>query len=290
MWESYCGKCCTECTFAEQLNCPGCKADAYNPVAAQCAIATCCRSRGHESCDTCTSRTYCPTHSKKDANPEAILQKLADLQRKKQAEAEAEARRQARLLEIAAVMDKWVWLIFWLMIAATVIGLLENVRALSVPVAVITAGLSAAGGAIYLTRLSAVHDGFRLASLQSFTAAATSLMGLFAADGTALHTVLTLVLLIPSLVGMYYETNTFADVLEDTDGELSEKWRKLWNTYKICMGVTFGSLLLLLLSPGLAALAILGGAIGIVVVSIQHYIYLYRTAQLFRRYHRAVQP
>ncbi len=287
MWESYCGKCCTECSFAEQLNCPGCKAGAYGPMAAQCAIATCCRSRGHESCETCTSHTYCPTLSKKDANPEAILQKLADLQRKKQAEAEAEARRQAELQETAAIMGKWVWLIFWLMIAAMVIGLLENVRALSVPVTVITAGLAAAVGVIYLTRLSAVHYDFRLASLRSFITAADSLLCLFVTEGTTAHTLLTLALLIPSLVGMYYEINTFAEVLEDTDRELSEKWRKLWKTYKICIGVTFSSLVLMLLAPRLAALAILGGAIGMLVISVLEYVYLYRTAQVYRQIYNA---
>lgn len=280
MSETYCGKHCSECAFAEQLNCPGCKTDGYSPMAAQCAIATCCRGRGHEHCETCTSHTYCPTLNKKSANPEAILQKQADLQRKKQAEAEAAARKRAELLETAAVMGKWVRLIFWLMIATTAIGLFEKVRSLSVPVALITFALSAAGGVIYLTRLSAVDDGFRLASLRSFTAAASALLALFAADGSTLHTLLTLALLLPSLVGMYYEINTFAEMLEDADRELSEKWRKLWKTYKICMGVTFSSLVLAILAPGLAALAILGGAIGMLVASIQEYIYLYRTAQV----------
>ena len=188
MSKSYCGKCCTACAFAEQIGCPGCKAGAYRPMAAQCAIATCCRTRGHESCETCTSHATCPTLSKKDANPEAILQKLADLRQKKEAEAEA----------------------------------------------------------------------------------------------AALATILSLVQLIPSLVGMYYEINTFAEILEDTDRELSEKWRKLWKTFLICTGVTFGSLVLMLLAPRLAALAILGGAIGMLVVAIQEYVYIYRTAQVYR--------
>lgn len=282
MSESCCGKCCTACAFAEQIGCPGCKAGTYRPIAAQCAIATCCRTRGHESCETCTSHATCPTLSKKDANPEAILQKLADLRQKKEAEAAAAARKQAQLRETAAIMGKWVWLIFWLMIAAMVIGLLEKVRGLLVPVTVITAGLAAAVGVIYLTKLSAVHDGFRLASLQQFTTAVTALLGLFISEGTALDTTLSLVLLIPSLVGMYYEINTFAEVLEDTDRELSEKWRKLWKTFLICTGLTFGSLVLMLLAPRLAALAILCGAIGMLVVAIQEYVYIYHTAQGYR--------
>lgn len=283
MWETYCGKRCTECAYAEELSCPGCKTDGYSPMAAQCAIATCCRSRSHETCETCTARENCPSLNGKDANPEAILQKLAELRQRKQAEAEAEARRKAQLRETAAVIGKWAWLIFWLLIATMVIGLFGEIQALAIPAALLSVVLSAAVGVIYLTRLSAVHDGFRIASLRGFIAAATSLLGLFVTDGSAAYTLLTLLLLIPSLVGMYYEINAFAEVLEDVDRELSAKWRNLWKTYKICMGVTFGSLVLMLLAPVLAALAMLGGALGMVVTAILEYVYLYRTAQVCRR-------
>lgn len=282
MAETYCGKTCEACSFATQLNCPGCKAAQYSPMAAQCAIAACCRNRGHETCETCNFRENCPNLNKRDANPEQIMQKQAELQRRAQAEAEARAREQAQLQKYAAILGKWAWILFWLAMAAQVIGLLGNIKALSDIASVINAGIMVAMGLIYLKKLSEAHDGFRLASMGVFSTALTSLLALFVADGTALDTVLTLVLLVPSLVSMYYEYTSYAEVLEGVDSELCEKWRKLWKITVGCMGVTFGSLILVLLAPGLAAIAILVGAIGMLVSSVLEWIYLYKTAIVFR--------
>ncbi len=282
MANSYCGKICDDCALAKQLNCPGCKAEQYSSIAAQCAIASCCRSRGHDICETCNFRENCPNLNKRDANPEQIVQKQADLQRKAQAEAEARAREKARLQEMAVILGKWVWVLFWLAVGPLTLSLLNTVNALSGVITVIGVVISLICGLIYLKKLSEVHDGFRLASMGKFAAALTSLLSLFVADGTALDTVLTLVLLIPSLVGMYYAYTTFADVLEDVDNELCEKWRKLWKITIGCMGVTFGSLVLVLLAPGLAALAILGGAIGMLIATVLEWVYLYKTAKVFR--------
>ena len=282
MAETYCGKTCEACSFAKQLNCPGCKAAQYSPIAAQCAIAACCRNRGHETCGTCNFRENCPNLNKRDANPEQIMQKQAELQRRSQAEAEARAREQAQLQKYASILGKWVWILFWLAMSAQVIGLLGNIKALSDIASVIIAGITVAMGLIYLKKLSETHDGFRLASIGKFSAALTGLLALFIADGTALDTVLTLVLLIPSLVGMYYDYSSYAEVLEGVDNELCEKWRKLWKITVGCMGVTFGSLVLVLLAPGLAAMAIIVGAIGLLVSSVLEWIYLYKTAKVFR--------
>ena len=280
MVNSYCGKICDNCAFAEQLNCPGCKTQQYSPIAAQCAIAACCRNRGHETCETCNFRENCPNLNKRDANPEQIIQKQAELQRRAQAEAEARAREQAQLRKIAAILGKWVWVLFWLAMAGIVVGLLGNIESLSGILSVIKLGLAVAMGLIYLKKLSEAHDGFRLAALGGFTAAATSLLSIVGV-GKTLNTVLTLALLIPSMVGMYYEFTTYSDLLQGVDNDLSEKWRKLWKIYIICAGVTFGSLLLLFI-PTLAVLAMLGSVVGLLVASVLEWIYLYKTAKVFR--------
>ena len=280
MVNSYCGKICDNCTFAEQLNCPGCKTQQYSPIAAQCAIAACCRNRGHETCETCNFRENCPNLNKRDANPEQIMQKQAELQRRAQAEAEARAREQAQLRKIAAILGKWVWVLFWLAMAGIVVGLLGNIESLSGILSAIKLGLAVAMGLIYLKKLSEAHDSFRLAALGGFTAAATSLLSIVGV-GKTLNTVLTLALLIPSMVGMYYEFTTYSDLLQGVDNDLSEKWRKLWKIYIICSGVTFGSLLLLFI-PTLAALAMLGSVVGLLVASVLEWIYLYKTAKVFR--------
>ena len=280
MANSYCGKRCGECVLAEQLNCPGCKTEQYSPISAQCAIAACCRNRGHETCDTCNFRENCPNLNQRDANPQQIMQKRAEIQRRQQAEAEARAREKAQLQKFAAILGKWVWILFWLAMAGIVIGLLGNIKSLSRIISVINVGIAVSMGLIYLKKLSEVDDGFRLAALGGFTAAVTSLLSVVGV-GKTLNTILTLVLLIPSLVGMYYEFTTYADVLQGVDNELCEKWRKLWKIYIICAGVTFGSLLLLFI-PTLAALAMLGSAVGMLVATVLEWVYLYKTAKVFR--------
>lgn len=282
MANSYCGKCCGECALAEQLNCPGCKAEQYSPMAAQCAIAACCRSRGHDNCETCNFRENCPNWNKRDANPQQIVQKQAELQRRAQAEAEVRAQAQAQLREVAAILGKWVWVLFWLAVGPLALSLLNGVDALSNVIAVIGILISVICGWIYLKKLSEVDDGFRLASLGHFITALSSLLGLFITEGGALDTVLSLVFLLPSLVGMYYEFTTYSDILQGVDNELSEKWRKLWKIFIICTGIIFGSLVLVLLLPGLAALSALGGVIGMLVSSVLEWVYLYKTAKVFR--------
>ena len=53
MSESYCMKSCTECA---REGCPGCRAGAF---VQQCEIVKCCRVTMHESCETCTNRSFC---------------------------------------------------------------------------------------------------------------------------------------------------------------------------------------------------------------------------------------
>ena len=167
-------------------------------------------------------------------------------------------------------------------LAGILVGLLGNIEALSRIVSVINVGIAISMGLIYLKKLSETHDGFRLASMGAFSTALTSLLALFIADGTGLDTILTMVLLVPSLVGMYYEYTSYAEVLEGVDNELCGKWHQLWKFSIGCMGVTFCSLILVLLAPGLAAIAILVGAIGMLVASVLEWIYLYKTAKVFR--------
>ena len=73
-------------------------------------------------------------------------------------------------------------------------------------------------------------------------------------------------------------------MLEPFDRELSEKWLKLWKYHIYAFGVLFGAIFLLLLAPVLALIAVIGGAVAIIVIYILRLVYLYRTAQVFRKY------
>ena len=73
-------------------------------------------------------------------------------------------------------------------------------------------------------------------------------------------------------------------VLSGGDNELSEKWEVLWKLYSGLFLGMLGCIIVMLILPILGAIAILGCAIGTVVVSILKLVYLYRTAKIFREY------
>ena len=102
-------------------------------------------------------------------------------------------------------------------------------------------------------------------------------------DGSPTWMLLPLVLLaIAALAGVYREYLGHSEMLEGVDGELAEKWRKLWKWYIISFAVTIGGIFAALISPVLAIFVVLGGAIAAVVVSVLKLVYLYRTAKVFR--------
>ena len=73
-------------------------------------------------------------------------------------------------------------------------------------------------------------------------------------------------------------------VLYGIDHELAWKWESLWKWYiGLYLGM-FGCIFVMLITPVLGALALIGCAIGTLVVSILKLIYLYRTAVIFREY------
>jgi len=99
---------------------------------------------------------------------------------------------------------------------------------------------------------------------------------------------LALLILIPGAVleyyGRYWEYQSHGAVLAGLDDELAEKWPKLWKwEVGLFLGI-FGCILLLFITPNLAAFAFLADAIGLLVVAILRLVYLYRTAKLFREY------
>ena len=73
-------------------------------------------------------------------------------------------------------------------------------------------------------------------------------------------------------------------VLSGVYNELSEKWEVLWKWYIGLFLGMFGCIIVMLIIPVLGAIAILGYAIGTIVVSILKLVYLYRTAKIFREY------
>lgn len=56
MADAFMGRCgidCSECSFREQMNCPGCPATNGKLFWGECALAVCCIGKGHDHCGQC---------------------------------------------------------------------------------------------------------------------------------------------------------------------------------------------------------------------------------------------
>ena len=281
MADTYCGKICAECTQKEMLNCPGCKAGPGRQYGGDCELAKCCRDKGHEVCDTCGFKGNCGTLRSRDSRPDYRKRKI-----------EAEIRQKQAVAKRAPFLGKWLWILFWLVIPATIAGLMENnVVAESAPRVfwtgrVMTAVCSLAYG-IILLKMSAEEGRYRTAGICDLVCAGISLLVAIVTGGTEGVT-WTLILTIPAaivgFVGEYNEYMAHSAVLISVDNDLSSKWEKLWKWYIGLFLGMFGCIIVMLISPLLGALAVLGAAIGVAVVSILKLVHLYRTAKVFREY------
>ena len=282
MAETYCGKSCEDCTKKEQLNCSGCKTGPGRQFGGDCELAKCIRSKGHETCDTCGFKSNCGTLRSRDSMPDYRIRKIED-----------EEQRKAAIAKRAPVLGKWLWIIFWLIIPSTIGGLMANETTVEIlpglftPGQIIDAICALTYGAI-LMKLGSEEDKYRTSGICALIAGVSSAAAAIinaASDGAAWILIFTIPAAIVGLVGEYNEYMAHSIVLTGVDNELSEKWEVLWKWYIGLFLGMFGCIIVMLIAPVLGAIAILGCAIGTIVVSILKLVYLYRTAKIFREYH-----
>lgn len=281
MSETYCGKSCSECMQREELSCPGCKEGPGRHFGGDCELAKCCTEKGHEECDTCGFRENCGTLQSRERQPEHRRWRK-----------EAEEYQKEALARRAPVLGKWLWLLFWLIVPEALAGIMGSEYVMKGAPGVYMAGqllnvvCSAVYGAI-LFKLSAEEERYRTAGICALISAAVSavIAVLFgAAQAPTWSLLITLPGAVLSFVGEYHEYYGHADVLAGAQTELSERWLTLWKWYAGCMIGMIGSMLLVLISPILAVIVLLGVTVGSFVVSITKLVYLYRTAKVFRDY------
>ena len=283
MAETYCGKSCADCTKKEALNCPGCRVGPGRSLGGDCELASCVRSKGHETCETCSFRPRCGTLAGKERIPDYRIRKI-----------EAEQHHKAALARRAPVLGKWLWLLFWLVIPSTVGGLLSNdtvtelMPALNLPGQLLGALCNLAAGLILL-KLGDEEDGYHTAGVCTLIAAGANLLATILSGGADVRW--TLLITIPAavfgMVGQYHEYMSHGAVLTGVDNELAEKWEKLWKWYLGIMLSLIGSILVMLIASVLGLLIAAAAAIGLVVVEIIRLVCLFRTAHIFRNYHIA---
>ena len=281
MAETYCGKSCEDCTKKEQLNCSGCKTGPGRQFGGDCELAKCVRDKGHETCDTCGFKGNCGTLRSRESMPDYRIRKI-----------EAEEMRMAAIAKRAPVLGKWLWIIFWLVIPSTIGSIMSHettakiLPGLFMPGQIINAICSLIYGAILL-KLGSEEDRYRTAGICALIAGASSALAAMingGSDGATWILIFTIPAAIVAIVGEYNEYMAHSAVLSGVDNELSEKWEVLWKWYIGLFLGMLGCIIVMLIIPILGAIAILGCAIGTVVVSILKLVYLYRTAKIFREY------
>lgn len=281
MAETYCGKSCSACAQKEQLNCPGCKAGPGRRFDGDCDLAKCCQEKGHEVCDTCGYKESCGTLRSREHQSDYRKRKI-----------EVEQKRKEEIANRAPVLGKWLWVLFWLVVPATVAGVMGNDFVMNVSPRTYMAGQILSGicsiiyGAILL-RLSSEEDRYRTAAVCTLISAAVSVLVVMitgAAQAPTWSLVITLPAAIVALVGEYNEYTAHSIVLTGVSNELSEKWTALWKWYIGCLLAMMVSIALTVIVPILGVIVLMASAIGGIVVSTLKLIYLYRTAKIFREY------
>ncbi len=284
MAETCCRKTCEGCTHKESLGCSGCKAGPGNHWSGECEMAICRKDKGHETCETCSFNATSSTLRERENVPEYRLRKLV-----------AEEDRKKRITQKALFLGKWLWILFWLVIPATLTGFMTNETivgwfpSLNLPGQILSTICSVAYGLILL-KLSSEDEHYRTSGICFLVVAAVSVVVVCISGGRNDVTwtlILTLPAAVVSLFGEYHEYMGHAEVLNSVDTELSEKWRNLWKWYIGLFAALVGVIIVTLIAPILGMLTLLIVSIGILIVSILKLVYLYRTAKLFREYPQA---
>ena len=168
-------------------------------------------------------RTWCPTVRKAVSMPKY---------RREKAEAEAETDRRNR--KIAGIMVKWCVPLFWSLIVLECIGLVENLFEKSSVIMLVFSGVS---NLLYLAesfilfKMRPAAEQYGKAAL--FTMLTVVFWGIsdFLSAGNAVQ-ILTMLIALPgaifSYLDVYHTYNAHSDAVTDADGELAEKWEKLW--------------------------------------------------------------
>ena len=284
MPETYCGKSCLECTYKEELNCPGCMDGPGKRYYGDCRLAKCCADKGHRTCETCQTADHCGTFLNRIRMPEQRIQQR-----------EAQRAQRELLAKRTPILAKWLSILFWLVIPSAIASFMVNENIAELLPALVTPGmilqaLTVLAYVIILLQLGKLGVRYQTAAICYLLGnGSLILMNLLTGGENAGW---TLLISIPaSILGLVAKYNEFAahsDVLLNVDSELSYKWNALWKWYMGCYCAVFGSILLVIIAPVLGLLVMLSGAIGVLVVGILEMVYLYKTAKAFRLY--AVLP
>ncbi|MBR6359180.1 MAG: DUF3795 domain-containing protein [Lachnospiraceae bacterium] len=282
MAKVFCGKNCDECIWKADLNCAGCLNGPGNPYrACECRIAKCCLEKGHEECATCGFVGSCGLYMEREQQPKERYKKLEEEQKQNEIYSGR-----------AAVLGKWLTILFWLVVPSLIGGILSNDNISGMPPVLYNFGsiLKAVTGIAYgliLLKVSSEEAGYRTAGICTLISAAAGFAALVIIWGAKVPT-WSLLFSIPSLIiaifAEYKEYSAHAAVLMGIDFDLSAKWDTLWKWYAGFGIAIMAGMTLAFLQSVLGLLIVTVSSLGFLVVGILKLVYLYLTAKTFREY------
>lgn len=281
MTRTYCGKDCEQCAFGRANGCPGCQNGPGG--SGECELAQCCRSKGHQSCDTCNFMQSCTTLHNREQLP---------IWRQRRRERREEE--QQRIDRNAQLLGKWLWMLFWLIIPSAIGSLMTNDTILALfPQLEVTGQiiniLCSVAYMVILLKISPVERDYRTAGICYLVSVVMATLVLVLIDAFLAVSILALPMVIVSIVAEYYEMHAHAAVLYGVDDELAAKWLKLWRWNLYTYGAMIVSVVLMIVVAMLGLLVLMAAMIALIVVSICKLVYLYRTAKLFREKAQSVE-
>ena len=282
---TYCGKSCESCTYQEELNCSGCQSGPGRVFSSECKLAQCCREKGHETCDTCVHQRNCGMWLDRSSAPRLRIERQKE-----------QAARQAEIDRCAPILGKWLKLLFFSEIVRLVSGMvltgwviewmpsLEMVRQVLINVCSIME-------ALILLKISTENKKYAYAGGLQLLRMVVSCMEMLIPDtSVGISYALAIVAVVMTMWGYYYEFKAHAENVLILDGDLSEKWDKVWKMHLysmigLCVSILFalagtgiGFFALLVMLVMLVSLAVL------VVASVLSIKYRYNTAHVFLKY------
>lgn len=278
MAETYCGKSCADCGSREQLNCPGCKLGPAQRFQCACELGRCCQEKHHETCDSCSAIGRCGLYRSRERMPEYRIRRL-----------QLDAEQEQSIAKRAPFLGKWLWLLFWLIVPSMLanLGSQDVIAGWSPGLYWGATGLGLLCELCYgliLLRLSSEEPCYKTAGICCLVLAGINIAAPFLMLSEMLQVLALIASLIFAVLRIYYEIQGHGSVVDGVNNELAEQWRALWKWLLGAYLAMIGSLVLMLLSALLGAIALIGSAIIVLIASIAELVLLYRTAKWFRSY------
>ncbi len=284
MPESYCGKNCTTCTYADALSCSGCRSVFNKPLSDECTLAKCCANKGLTYCSNCAYHETCSDVLREGVTTFRLNEQIA--------------RGTCAFIpeRHASLLSKSIMILFLLFIPQVISTLMTHDRLVDISSPIYTLGLllsmicSIIYGTILLS-ISATNTSYRNSGLCHLATVLllvlTSTSGFFLSDNTWMLNLLKIISAGLVIGANVLEHNGHSAVLHKVNAQLSKSWIILRNCYLISLASIFGYFLIPMLTfsrdPAISSLLLSIIPIGIMASYFTKLLFLFETALIFRK-------